>query len=88
MAEWNTISNPLYALIPEHDDYLQPAQARERFSTINRAQVIPFEGCKHLWVGEKSVNAVLNSIASIVLGEQTVLPSEYSGPVAEEITEL
>ena len=87
MAEWNTISNPLYALIPEHDDYLQPAQARERFSAINRAQVIPFEGCKHLWVGEKSVNAVLNSIASIVLGEQTVLPSEYSGPVAEEITE-
>lgn len=88
LEEWNAISNPLYALIPEHDDYLRPVQARERFSAVPRTQVMPFEGCKHLWVGEKSVNTVLNALASIVLGEETVLLGEYTGPVAEEITEI
>lgn len=88
LDEWNKISNPLYALVPEHDDYLQPPAARERFAAVPRAHVIPFEGCKHLWVGEKSVQQVLNTVVSIVTGTETELPTEYSGPVAEEITEL
>lgn len=88
LEEWNRITNPLYALIPEHDDYLRPDAAHERFSIISRAEVHPFAGCKHLWVGEKSVNTVLNSLAGIVLGHPVTLPTEYSGPVAEEITEL
>ena len=53
-----------------------------------RTHVIPFEGCKHLWVGEKSVQQVLNTVVSIVTGTETELPTEYNGPVAEEITEL
>ena len=88
LDEWNKISNPLYALVPEHDDYLQPPAARERFAAVPRTHVIPFEGCKHLWVGEKSVQQVLNTVVSIVTGTETELPTEYSGPVAEEITEL
>jgi len=39
-------------------------------------------------VGEKSVQQVLNTIVSIVTGVPTELPTEYNGPVAEEITEL
>lgn len=88
LDEWNKISNPLYALVPEHDDYLQPPAARERFAAVPRTRVIPFEGCKHLWVGEKSVQQVLNTVVSIVTGAPTELPTEYNGPVAEEITEL
>ena len=88
LDEWNKISNPLYAFIPEFDDYLRPAEARERFKSIARTQVVPFENCKHLWVGEKSVNSVINALVSAVTGQQTTLPTEYNGPVAEEITEL
>ena len=74
--------------MPEHDDYLQPPAARERFAAVPRTRVIPFEGCKHLWVGEKSVQQVLNTVVSIVTGVPTELPTEYNGPVTEEITEL
>ena len=88
LDEWNKISNPLYAFIPEFDDYLRPTEARERFKSIARTQVVPFENCKHLWVGEKSVNSVINALVSVVTGQQTTLPTEYNGPVAEEITEL
>jgi len=87
LDEWNKISNPLYAFIPEFDDYLRPTEARERFKSIARTQVVPFENCKHLWVGEKSVNSVINALVSVVTGQQTTLPTEYNGPVAEEITE-
>ena len=41
LDEWNKISNPLYALVPEHDDYLQPPAARERFAAVPRTRVIP-----------------------------------------------
>ena len=88
LEEWNKISNPLYAFIPEFDDYLRPTEACERFQAIARTQVIPFENCKHLWVGEKSVNSVINALVSVITGQQTTLPTEYNGPVAEEITEL
>lgn len=87
LDEWNKISNPLYAFIPEFDDYLRPTEARERFKPIARTQIVPFENCKHLWVGEKSVNSVINALVSVVTGQQTTLPTEYNGPVAEEITE-
>ncbi len=40
-------------LVPEFDDYLRPAEARERFATIPQAQLIAVEGGKHLWVGRR-----------------------------------
>ncbi|MDO5750784.1 MAG: alpha/beta hydrolase [Rothia sp. (in: high G+C Gram-positive bacteria)] len=88
LDEWNRISNPLVALVPELDDYLRPEAAGERFGVIDRAQIHGFEGCKHLWVGEKAVNLVLNAIVSTVTGESTELPTEYTGLMAQEITEL
>ena len=34
LGYWNLDPRPIAALVPEHDDYLQPAAARERFSVI------------------------------------------------------
>ena len=38
--------------MPEHDDYLQPPEARERFAAVPHAEVVGVEGAKHLWVGD------------------------------------
>ena len=39
--------------MPEHDDFLQPAEAAERFGLVPQARLVGVDGAKHLWVGEK-----------------------------------
>ncbi|MDP1720025.1 MAG: alpha/beta fold hydrolase [Candidatus Nanopelagicaceae bacterium] len=77
LAYWNSDQRPIIALIPELDDYLQPVQARERFSIIPHAQLIAVEGAKHLWVGEPSVYRVLSEITSLVVPNSPALAKEY-----------
>ncbi len=74
---WNTDSRPITALVPELDDYLQPAQARERFAFVPTLKIIAVDEAKHLWVGEPAVHRVLSEIASIVIGVPTTLPLEF-----------
>lgn len=74
---WNTDLRPITALVPELDDYLQPAAARERFAIIPTINIIAVDDAKHLWVGEPAVNRVLSEINSIVTGDQTPLPLEF-----------
>lgn len=74
---WNTDSRPITALVPEHDDYLQPAAARERFSVAPSVKIIAVDDAKHLWVGEPAVHRVLSEIVSIVTGVPTTLPLEF-----------
>ena len=74
---WNTDSRPITALVPELDDYLQPAQARERFAIVPTLKIIAVDEAKHLWVGEPAVHRVLSEIASIVIGVPTTLPLEF-----------
>ena len=62
LAAWNANEVPIVALIPEHDDYLQPDEARERFSIVPRVEVVAVEEGKHLWVGEKQTYRVLSEI--------------------------
>jgi alpha/beta superfamily hydrolase len=64
------------ALIPEHDDYLKPDQARERFAVIPQVNLIAVDGAKHLWVGEPYVHRVLSEITQIVAPERLPLPTE------------
>lgn len=80
LAVWNDFGKPLVVLVPEHDDYLQPAAARERFSIAAQAEVIGVDDAKHLWVGETHVRRVLNEIVSHVLPGHGELPTEWSGP--------
>ena len=73
---WATDGRPVTALIPEHDDYLKPDQARERFAVIPQVKLIAVDGAKHLWVGEPYVHRVLSEITQIVAPERLPLPTE------------
>jgi len=74
---WNTDPRPITALVPELDDYLQPAQARERFAIVPKIKIIAVDEAKHLWLGEPAVHRVLSEITSIVNGFPTTLPLEF-----------
>lgn len=82
LAAWAAFGRPLTVLVPEHDDYLQPHAAAERFALVPQARLVPVDGAKHLWVGEKYAARALNEIASTVLGTLVELPTEWNGPVA------
>lgn len=77
LERWNSFQRPLVALVPELDDYLVPEAAKLRFSVVPHAQVIGFDGEKHLWVGEKATSRVLNAICEIVLPGSTPLPEYF-----------
>ena len=67
----------MLALVPEHDDYLQPPQARERFARVPQAEVVGVPGAKHLWVGERYVRIALNEIVRRVNPAAWPLPAEW-----------
>jgi alpha/beta superfamily hydrolase len=73
---WAEDGRPITALIPEHDDYLKPDEARQRFAVIPQINLIAVDGAKHLWVGEPSVHLVLSEITKIVAPERLPLPTE------------
>ncbi|CAB4610567.1 unannotated protein [freshwater metagenome] len=81
LDRWASSDLPLTALVPENDDYLQPAEATVRFSRIPQAEVVGVPGAGHLWVGEKSVRVVLNEIVARVAPEFSPLPLEWDGPM-------
>lgn len=74
---WANDPRPITALIPEHDDFLKPEEARERFSVIPQIKLIAVDGAKHLWVGEPSVYRVLTEIVSIVNPKALPLPTSF-----------
>jgi alpha/beta superfamily hydrolase len=83
VAAWADDPRRLIALIPEHDDYLRPDAAAERFASIPHAVLIPVEGGKHLWVGENQTRRVLTEIVAAVNPDALPLPDEWDGPPGE-----
>lgn len=77
LARWNEADVPVIALIPEHDDFLQPREAAERFAAVPRVRVVPVEGAKHLWVGEQQTRRVLDEIVGAIAPEALPLPTEW-----------
>jgi uncharacterized protein len=82
---WAASGKPVVALIPEFDDYLRPEEARERFARAwkghsPQAEVIGVDGAKHLWVGEKYVQRVLDEIVKRVNPAAYPLPTTWDGP--------
>jgi hypothetical protein len=67
-------------LVPEHDDFLQPPEARERFASVPEAELIAVDGAKHLWVGETQVARVLTEIVRTV--NPAALPLATEWPLA------
>ncbi len=82
LTAWADSGKPLVALVPEHDDYLQPPEARERFAAVPQAQVVGVDGAKHLWVGEPYVRRVLDEIVARV--NPAALPLATTWPAAEQ----
>jgi alpha/beta superfamily hydrolase len=81
VAAWAGETRKLVALIPEHDDYLQPAEAAERFASVPNIQLINVEDGKHLWVGENQTRRVLNEIVGQLNPSALPLPTEWDGPL-------
>ena len=76
MQYWASDGRPVIALVPEHDDYLKPAEAKVRFAPLTQIEIIPIDDAKHLWVGEPSVHRVLSEITKIIAPERLPLPTE------------
>jgi alpha/beta superfamily hydrolase len=77
LARWAEVAVPVVALVPEHDDFLQPAEAVERFAVAPSVRVVPVAGAKHLWVGERYVRIVLDAIADLVVPGSAPLPTSW-----------
>ena len=80
LQTWADGGKPLKVLVPEHDDFVQPPEARERFAVVPQAEVIAVEGAKHLWVGD--AERVLDEIVARLNPAVTLpLPSKWDGPM-------
>ncbi|MDQ3274263.1 MAG: alpha/beta hydrolase [Actinomycetota bacterium] len=79
LRRWADSGKPLLALIPEHDDYLQPPEGRQRFAAVPQAEVIEIEGAKHLWVGD--AETVLDRVVERVAPHAAPLPRDWEGPI-------
>jgi uncharacterized protein len=77
IAAWAGQPRKLVVLVPEHDDYLKPREARIRFASVPSAQMIAVEGGKHLWVGEKLTRRVLTEIVAAVNPSALPLPDRW-----------
>lgn len=62
--QWAASGRPMRVIVPEFDDYLRPAEAKEKFALVPQAEVIAIEGCKHLFVGytEQALDLAVGAI--------------------------
>ena len=81
LARWKDVAFPVVALVPEFDDYLKPDEAKEKFSVAPNIKIVPAPGAKHLWVGENSVQVVLNEIVKMIAPNLVPLPKTWDGPM-------
>ena len=79
---WRDSGKPLVAIVPEFDDYLRPAEARERFAAIPQAEVVAVPDGKHLWVGQ--AETVLDLIVERLNPAAAPLPDTWDGPMEHE----
>jgi alpha/beta superfamily hydrolase len=85
LEAWAEGGKPLKVLVPEHDDYLRPPEARERFAAVPHAQLVAVQGAKHLWVGD--AERVLDEIVAAANPAVAVpLPTEWDGPMEKADT--
>jgi uncharacterized protein len=75
LQQWADTGKPLVAIVPEHDDYLQPPQARERFAVVPQAEVVDVPGAKHLFVGH--TERVLDEAVRRINPAAVPLPAKY-----------
>lgn len=76
IAAWQATGKPVVALVPEHDEYLTPVEARARFAAFPGVEVVEGEGARHLWVGERYVRWVLDRVVERIAPGRAPLPTE------------
>ena len=81
LDQWAMSGRPVTCLVPELDDYLRPDEARERFARIPQAEVIGIEGAKHLWVGEKYVRIVHDTLVERLVPVGPPIDYDWHGPM-------
>ena len=74
---WKNDGRRIVALIPEHDEYLNPSQAAIAFAGIPQIELINVDEGKHLWLGEPQVYRVLTEIVKAVVPQKLPVPTEY-----------
>lgn len=77
LRRWAAASHRVVVLVPEHDDFLKPAEAAERFAVVPNFEQVDVEGGKHLWVGEAQTRRVLDEIVGVVNPEALPLPTQW-----------
>jgi uncharacterized protein len=77
LAQWAESGRPLVAIVPELDDYLRPAEARERFAAVPQARVVGVPSAKHLFVGY--AETVLDEVVRAIVPHRAPLPRTWSG---------
>lgn len=77
LRAWVVRDEPIVALVPEHDDFLKPAEARARFQIVPHAEIIEATGAKHLFVGEAYTHLALSEIVRQVNPLALPLPTEW-----------
>jgi alpha/beta superfamily hydrolase len=80
VAAWAGDDRRLVAVIPELDDFLRPAEARERFASVPTLEFVAVEQGKHLWVGENQTFRVLTEIVARLNPSSLPLSQTWSGP--------
>ena len=78
---WAESGKPVTALVPEHDDYLQPPEARERFAAVPQAEVVGVDG-RQAPVGRRRRDGARRDRARGSPPTVDVpLPTEWDGPM-------
>lgn len=75
LRRWADTGKPLVAIVPELDDYLRPAEARQRFAAVPQAVVVDIPRAKHLFVG--FAETVLDEIVRAVEPSAVPLPRAW-----------
>ncbi|MCW2665427.1 MAG: hypothetical protein JWN57_389 [Frankiales bacterium] len=78
LQTWAASGKRLVALVPEHDDFLRPPEARIRFAAVPQSEVIAVPGAKHLFVGH--TEEVLDEVVRQVAPHAYPLPRTWDGP--------
>ena len=78
LVRWAESGKPLVAIVPELDDYLRPAEARERLAIVPQAVVIDVPRAKHLLVGY--AEEVFDALVSVIEPDLAPLPRRWPAP--------
>ncbi|MBA2445825.1 MAG: alpha/beta hydrolase [Nocardioidaceae bacterium] len=86
LEHWRESGKKLIAIVPEYDDYLRPAEARDRFVAVPQCEVVDVAAGKHLWVGQS--DKVLDLIVAKINPAAAPLPATWDGEMTLSAPQL